>query len=920
MLPLGGRRQRALLALLLLEPGRSVPADRLADALWQGAPPKGAASTLRSYVSRLRSALGPTAALTNGASGYALAVPPDQVDVGLFERLTREGQEALGRGSARRASERLSEALALWRGSPFADLGHDGVLRLEAERLEQLRILAVEERIEADLALGRASELVDELETLVREEPYRERLWRQLMLALYRVGRQADALAAYRRACSLLDEELGLEPSEELRRIEQAILRQEVPVVAPQEKRHNLPAPMTSFVGRQAELAEIGRLLEENRLITLTGVGGAGKTRLALESAIHALDDLADGVFFADLSALTDPVLVAREVADVLDIRERPGTSILPILADQLRDSEMLLVLDNCEHLRSASAGLAHELLEACPKLRVLATSREPLGVPGEVDFSVPPLGLPPAEPDVESARSSEAVSLFLARAQAAHPRLVDDEEALMSAARICRDLDGLPLAIELSAARAKVLSLDEIAERLDNRFRFLVSWRRLTPARHRTLKGAIDWSYELLAPEEQDLLARVSVFAGGFTLAAAASVCLDDDDANALALIQRLTDASLVTADHREAETRYRLLETIREYAAERLEEAGDEVSLRRAHVAWFLELAERAAPELTGENQASWFAILEAEHDNLRSALAYLGDSEEPELRLRLTIALTRFWYVRGYLTEARSWLEQALETDNEQPVDLRRRALTAAGAIALLQGDYAVATAFAEQSLDAAREGGNGVYVANALSNLGAIVLAAGDHDRAGALLEEAVALAREVGDERIAALAINNLGDQALTVGDYARAEPLFEESLELLRARGDTANVARSLFNLGAVALMTMRLVEADARLSESVVLSRQLEDKEDLAWCLEGFAGLAAARQEGERAAVLLAAADTLLSEIGADFKPFERQLHDSTEASARDLCSEEVFAEATRKGAAMTLDQALDCAAGGTT
>lgn len=326
-----------------------------------------------------------------------------------------------------------------------------------------------------------------------------------------------------------------------------------------------------------------------------------------------------------------------------------------------------------------------------------------------------------------------------------------------------------------------------------------------------------------------------------------------------------------------------------------------------------WYLALAKQAEPELTGDKQASWFATLEVEHDNLRSALDHLASVGESERPLRLAIALTRFWYVRGHLSEARARLRESLAAGGAHTPALRRRALTAAASLALLQGDYAGATALAEEGLDVARETAEPRIVANALSNLGAIVLAAGDHGRAALLLEEAVSLAREVGDERITALALNNLGDLALTVGDYERAEPLFEESLDLLRARGDTANLARSQFNLGAVALQLRRLGDAEARFRESVALARETGDKEDLAWCLEGFAGLASAHGRGLDAALLLGAAGGLLAEMGADFKPFERQLHTTTEARARALCGADAFTEAAQKGAAMSLEEALD-------
>jgi len=909
---LGGRRQRQLLALLLLEPGRPVPVDRLTDELWAGRAPPGADTTLRSYVSRLRKALGADAAITRGDAAYVLDVPRGQIDRQEFQRLIEEGREAFDRGAARRAGQRLRSALELWNGRPFGELADEGVLRLEADRLEELRLLALEERIETDLALGVDAELVGEVEAILDRHPYRERLWRQLMLALYHAGRQAEALAAYRRARATLDDELGLEPSEELRALEQSILRQEVPSAQPPEERTNLRAPLTSFIGRERELAAIERLLAAERLVTLTGVGGVGKTRLALEAAMRAALDFPDGVYFVDFSGLAEPSLVAGHVAAALDVHERADAPVSEQLAGRLRDAGLLLVLDNCEHLREVCGELVQSLLGGCPRLVVLSTGREPLGVPGEIDYSVQPLEVPPSGASSDKLQSADAVRLFLSRARAVRPQLADDASVVSSVADICRDLDGLPLAIELAAARAKALSLDDIAVRLADRFRFLVSWRRLTPARHRTLREAMDWSYDLLSDDEKHLLARLSVFAGGFTLDAAASTCLDGDSGRAVDPIARLVDASLVVAEERGGATRYRLLETVRQYAAERLEETGGVDEVRDRHAEWFLTLAEEAEPQLSGDEQTRWFATLDAEADNLRSALAYLSARGRSETQLRLTIALSRFWYVRGHLAEARQWLEQAIADGDDHDPALRRRAFTAAAAVALLQGEYGASTAFAEQALVAARGTDDRRLVANGLSNLGAIVLAAGDHERAAAVLEEAVALARDVGDTRIAALAINNLGDLALTVGDYARAEPLFEESLALLRARGDTSNISRSLFNLGAVALQSDRLEDAAPRFHESLTLAEEAGDKEDLAWCLEGVAALAAANGSGEGAAVLLGAAGALLESMGAAFKPFERRLHDETEAGARGLCGSPRFEAEAKNGAALELAEAL--------
>ena len=452
--------------------------------------------------------------------------------------------------------------------------------------------------------------------------------------------------------------------------------------------------------------------------------------------------------------------------------------------------------------------------------------------------------------------------------------------------------------------------------ERLTGRLQFLTRGPRDMPARQQTLRATLDWSYDLLSEDERRLLARISVFPVGATLDGAAAVCLGGDEGTALDLLEGLADASLIAPREQDGVMRYRMLETVRQYAAERLE-ALDGCDTRRRHAEWCLELVERAEPELSGERQVEWLEILEAEHDNARVALDHLTAEGEQALALRLAVALSRFWYVRGHLTEARRRLEEVLATAMEDDPLLLRRARTAAAAIALLQGDYPAATAFSEGALESARAAGEPRFVANALSNLGAIVLAAGNHDRATIALEEAVSLAREVGDERIAALAINNLGDLALTVGDFERAEPLFEESQALLRARGDTANIARSLFNLGAVKLMLGDRGAADALFREGLRLAAETGDMEDVAWCLEGLASLAADAAEGERAATLLGAAQALVAQMGAHFKPFERQLHEATQEQAQRLCGKEAYVATLEAGASLQLAATLEVALG---
>jgi predicted ATPase/DNA-binding SARP family transcriptional activator len=915
--PLGGPRQRALLALLLLRPGRTVSADQLIDSMWAEEPPEGAATTIRSYVSKLRSSLGDSAPIHGNSSGYAIQVSTDEIDAPNFDRLVRGADEQKRLGNVHGAAEQLRRALELWRGNPFGDLAADGPLRVEADRLEELRLHAFEQRFDCDLALGRAAEIVDELEAAVAHYPFREQLWRLLMLALYHSGRQADALAAYGRARTMLDEQLGIDPSTELQALEGQILRQEVPPPMRSGRRDNLPSSLTSFIGREAEVRQLAALLDERRLVTLTGVGGVGKTRLAIEVARQVGAKAPDGVVFVDLAPLRTEDSVAQTVERTLDLREQAGSTALDLITGELHDLRLLVVLDNCEHVRDAVGELVDAIRARCPGVTVLATSRVPLGSQGEVELPIAPMSVPAESASPDELRASEAVQLLVERAEASRPVGPLDDRSLIEAARICRDLDGLPLAIELAAARAKAMTLREIAGRLDDRFRFLISWRRVTPARHQTLKQAIDWSYDLLSLEDQQVLARLAVFAGGFTTDAAVAIASDRDEMRAVDAVTRLVDASLVVADPSDEATRYRMLETVRQYAQSRLVELGAERDARDAHAAFFRDLAHRAEPELSGAEQTAWFRRLDAEHPNFVAALDHLaGSALDGEALLDFTVALTRFWYVRGHLEEARRSLERALAQAADASTLLRRRGLTAAASVALLQGDYSVATRLAEESLAAARETGEDRLIANGLSNLGAIALAAGDHERAATLLSEAVELARTVGDTRILALALNNQGDHALTVGEYERAEPLFAESLALLKARGDVANVARSLFNLGAVDLKLGRLADAENRLRASLDASRETGDQEDLCWGLLGLAAVAGGRDEGDRAALLLGAATSLLSRMGADFKPFERQLHDETERHVVELLGQEAYEASRARGSALSLTDVAEVAA----
>jgi predicted ATPase/DNA-binding SARP family transcriptional activator len=872
-LSLGGLKQRALLALLALDPGRPVSTELLCEELWQGAPPAGAETTLRSYVSRLRRALG-SDAVEAKAGGYALLVAPEALDSHRFEGLLREGRECLTRGAAGLAAERLRTALALWRGPAFADVREAAPIEAEARRLDELRLVCLEERIEADLALGQHAPLVADLRTLVQNEPLRERFWRQLVLALYRCGRQAEALAAYREVRQLLDSELGLEPSQELRELERAILRQEVAPAAAPHQRHNLPAPTTSFVGREQELAEVTHLLRGHRLVTLTGMGGAGKTRLALEAANRQVEAWADGVWLVDLTALTDPGLVLGTVAATLDVRDDSPELVSDALLAHVRPLELLLVLDNCEHVVDACAEVARALIRTCPNVRILATSRVPLKLPAERDYAIEPLSPPDVAASDDELARSPAVRLFLERASAVR-RDPPAEGSLSTVADICRELDGLPLAIELAAARAKALSFGEIATRLDDRFRFLRAWQRVTDHRHRTLETTMDWSYALLAAEEQQLLRRLALFAGGADLAAIVAVCFDGDDEPAVELVGRLVDASLVRAVGEP--TRYLLLETVRQYAAAKLTEDPEEETFRRRHAEHYLSVAEDAnlSIESLGHGPQRPAVALGEQH-NLRAALDW-ASSTDVELALRLALALENFWVTQALAEGARRY-EQLLARADHVDLVLRARATRDWAACLDVLGDVARAKALYARSGELSRAAGDETGMATATFRLGIVaVVHEGDPARARALYEESLAAYRRLGDRVGELQALGSLGVLELDFGDRALGVEMVERSIAMAREIDWVWWQARHIAGLAARFLAAGRSDEANERGREFLLLARRTGSRQEVIFALAILARAAAMRGNDGRALALWASVEAIEDEPGR-FGRFDRR------------------------------------------
>lgn len=891
-----------LLAALTVVRGATSSVDELVEVVWRDEPPTSARKLVQVYVSQLRKALPEPLRIATARSAYALDVPSASLDSARFEELVADAAGSRPANPAL-ALSLADRALALWRGRPYGELAYDDVARGEAERLEELRLVCLEERLAARLALGGAGQAVGEARSLTTEHPFRERFHELAMLALYHAGRQSEALAHYTEARARFDAELGLEPGHRLRQLQQQILNHDpalaavahepVPAVA-------LPAPSNALVGRDRELARLEQILtqRDERLLVLTGAGGTGKTRLAIEAARRAASSFANGTVLVELAPLRDGSLVAAAVAQALDVAEVAGEPLEATLTRTLASLELLLVVDNAEHLREA-APLLSRLVTRSSRLTVLVTSRAVLHVTGESVFPVEPL----AEDD--------ALDLLVQRASRLDPIIeasLEDEAALRE---ICRRLDGLPLAIELAAARLRTLTPRLLLERLGARLSLLTTGPRDLPARQQTLRETIDWSVGLLGPDDRHVLARLSAFPAGASLEAAERVCEATLDS-----ISVLVDHNLVRRSVHRGHTRLMLLETMHEYARELLQRDPDDLRRTRDALAeWCRDFATQAEPHLSASAQREWLDALEAEHENLRAALDHLRDGARADEMLGLAVLLSRFWYVRGYLVEGRRQLDDALAAAIGAGPERRRRAHTAAASLALIQGDHAASVRFAELALDDARAAGEPRFVANALSNLGAIVLAADDRARAAIVLEEAVVRAREVGDERIAALAINNLGDLALTTGDYLRAGPLFEESLALLRKRGDDANVARSLFNNGAVRLMLGDAGAAASHFRESLELCSLTGDREDTAWSLIGLAAVEVESGEPVRASVLLGAGRAVLERMGADYKPFERHLDLRTDERCRARAGGAAHTAGLGRGAEMTLDEALQLA-----
>jgi predicted ATPase/DNA-binding SARP family transcriptional activator len=841
-LPLGGPKPRALLSALLLRANTPVTVDLLVDALWGARPPGTARHSVEVYVSALRKALGADS-IARERSGYRLCIETERIDSHRFESLLHRGEEQLLQGYAEGAVEALREALALWRGPAFADVGDHDSIRLEADRLEELRLTAIETRLDAELMLGRQDGTVAELQTLVAQHPLRERFRAQLMLALYRKGRQADALALYRETRGAFVEELGLEPGVELRDLERRMLAQDPTLLhTSQAPPGFLPAQVDSFVGREREVAEVTELLAEEctRLVTLSGPGGVGKTRLAVAVAGALAAGYPDGVWFVDLSSLRDGALIRSAIGRTL------GT-------EHIGAKRLLLVLDNFEQLLPDAKEVS-DLLVHCPNLEILITSRERLRLRGEHVYAVPPLD------------PSAALELFADRARSVRCSFERNDVT----SKICQRLEGIPLAIELAAARASELGQDELARRLE---------RRMAPGtgpvdappRQASLRSTVEWSHQLLAPHEQQLFARLGVFIGGWTADAAEEIVAATDHE-----LQSLVDKSLVRRDV----GRFAMLEPIRELASERMEGLEDADDLALRHAEWFLALAEQADEEMGGPGQREWWERLDAELGNLRAAMDRLLESGDRELAARIAVAMMRFWSGRGHHFEGSRRLERILEDEHQLSPQTRARAQQIAGVLDFLHTpEGSISLDLTQRAYETFVEIGDRRGAARCLDHLGCGHLQAGEVEQAVRVFRQAHGELEGIGDEWGMANCLGHLGVAQLMMGQFEEALQTYDRCLDVDAGVGDPEIREYALLGSGTASLELGRIEEAHPRVLEALHMGRDLGDKAGVVGGLEVLGAVAAERGDEACALRYLAVAAAVREDVGLPIHPLDQSL-----------------------------------------
>jgi len=978
------RKAASLVKVLALAPGHRLHREQAMDLLWPELGRSAAANNLRQALHVARKTLDPdpkSASRYLSSRGESLAICPEGnlwVDAEVFEETA---------SAARRSRDPAAyrTALELYAGELLPEDRYEEWTEGRRQALGQLHLALLVELAGLYEEREEYSRGIEVSLRVLSLESTREEAHTSLMRLYALSGRRQESGLQYEQLRKSL-QTFGAEPTAESRGLYERIRAGGFPAAPPPSRggtseevvdsdRHNLPSSLTSFVGREHEMVEAKRRLAMTRLLTFTGAGGSGKTRLALEVARGLVGAYPDGVWLVELAPLSEPDLqpraVATAVSAALGVREQPGRPLLEALPDALADKELLLVLDNCEHIVDAAARTGGALLHSCPRLKVLATSREPLGIAGEVVWQLSPLSLPDATQigteegsTLEGLMRHEAIGLFVDRARLRLPDFDLTRENAGAVARVCRKLEGLPLAIELATARMGALAVEQVAQRLEGSLDVLKGSNRTAEARQQTLRATLDWGHDLLSEVEQGLFWRLSVFSGGWTLEAAEAVCPRGSivRGDVLDLLAGLVDKSLVVARAGTGgAVRYRMLEPIRQYAREKLGESGETDEALGRHAAFFLALVEEAEPELSGPGQSAWLDRLEGEHDNLRGALSWLLEHGRNGSALRLGAALWRFWHVRGYLSEGIGWMGRVLAQGEPSASPARLKALEGMGWLTQFQGDSERAEAAYERMLELSRELGDKGYTATALNSLGTVAAYQGEHARARELLQENLVVLRQMEEEGDAATArkrfhaLNLLGILAFNEeGDYPRGARLWEESLALARRVGDTYNVGLMLSNLGYAALLqgdhalasarceealthanelggagaeiipeTMinlglaalrqgHRVRAAASFEEALAVSKETGRKPSVINALEGMASLAGALGESTRAAHLWGAAEATREVTGLALSAGELALHEPYLAVARSQLGEAAWEEALTRGRSMSFEESV--------
>jgi predicted ATPase/DNA-binding SARP family transcriptional activator len=944
---LGGARPRAVFAVLALHANEPVSAERLALSLWGEEVPPSAVKTVQVYVARLRKALGDPDVLVTTPAGYKLRVRPGELDAERFERRVADGRNALAAGRAEEAAAALRAALELWRGPPLAELSSTPFAPAEIARLEEQHLAAVELRVEADLASGRHAELVAELQQLTTQHAWRERLHAQLMLALYRSGRQADALEAYRHAREVLVEQLGIEPGGELRDLHQAILDQAVDLSGPRRSVSRLPEPAGALFGRERDLAALVALVTgpEARLVTLVGPGGVGKTRLALEVADGAVEAFRDGAVWVELAPLGDPDDVPSAMGQALGAlvnpRESPGTAVLRYLATR----NVLLVLDNFEHLLPSAGFFVAQMLEACRELTFLATSREPTALAAERRYPVAPLEVPDASSALRGLNRFGGVAMFLDRVRARDPGFVLDEASASHVAEICRRLDGLPLALELAAGRSGLLGPAELAARLDGALGLLVGGARDAPARQRTMRATIDWSFQALGAQERRAFARMALFRGGAVVGAAEEVT-----GAPLELLESLLAKHLIVRRGH----RLHMFEPVREYALEHLAEDPERDEARERLARWCLAFASDATPHLVRAERLAWLRRLDAELPNTLAALSWCLDHGRAAPALDLASAWARYWWAANRAADGVQWIDRALSMAHDATPRARAVGLLERARLTTMRH-----ASFAEDlgaSLQLFRDCDDPGGIATCLALLASLAAGARDHERARALIEEAEQHAKRAGDETTLAIVhalgvstastpaerarraeaaaayarrvgdVHHLGIVCSTAGYSAIAEQDYREALRWLDEGMRAVRVlenARSVFyfagNQGLARLFLDETDEAARAFNEALGVCADAAAQDLVDEPLLGLAAVAARRGQPTRAARLAGAATAHRTAIQIHEEELVmNRLRDGILTPARKAFGPDAWDRLAREAASLSVDQAIELGLGG--